>query len=46
MMVDADLAEGSVAQPVIKRFLANADVSYLHVHTGKRGCYLARIERL
>lgn len=46
MMVDADVADGSVALPVINRFLANPDVTYIHVHTAKRGCYLARIERI
>lgn len=45
MMVDADAVDGSVAQAVVERFLANEEVSYIHVHTAKRGCYLARIER-
>jgi hypothetical protein len=44
-MVDADLAEGDVLEPVILRFLDRADVDYLHAHYAKPGCYAARIER-
>ncbi|MET3724267.1 DUF1203 domain-containing protein [Sphingomonas trueperi] len=45
-MVDADLADGAALEPLILRFLARADVSYLHAHYAKRGCYAARIERV
>ena len=45
MMVDADVAEGSEVANCFKAMLANKAVAYLHVHTAKRGCYLARIER-
>ncbi|WP_333570983.1 DUF1203 domain-containing protein [Sphingomonas sp.] len=44
-MVDADLADGSALEPLILRFLARADVAYLHAHYAKRGCYAARVER-
>jgi len=45
MIVDADVAEGSVLAPAIERLLANDAVAYLHAHYAKRGCYAARIER-
>ena len=45
MMVDADVVEGAVIEPLIARLLANAEVSYIHAHYAKRGCYSGRIER-
>ncbi len=44
-MVDADVVEGAVADPVVRRFLERAEVAFLHVHFARRGCYAARIER-
>lgn len=44
-IIDADIAEGADLQPLIERFFANPDVSYLHAHYAKRGCYAARIVR-
>ncbi len=45
MMVDAEVAEGAVLEPLIERFLADPQVAYLHAHHARRGCYAARIER-
>lgn len=45
MMLDADVADGAEVEPVIERLLANPDVSYIHVHNAKQGCYSGRIER-
>jgi hypothetical protein len=45
MMIDADAVDGSTAEQVITKFFDNPDVSYIHVHTAKRGCYLALVER-
>ena len=45
MMVDADVVDGSVVESLIARLLANADVSYIHAHYAKRGCYAGRIDR-
>ena len=45
MMVEADVVEGSVAEPVIHRIFGNADVSYIHAHYARPGCYAARIDR-
>jgi hypothetical protein len=45
MMVDADVVEGREIEPVIERLLANASISYLHLHNAKPGCYAARVDR-
>lgn len=45
MMLDADVAEGQAIEPLISRMLANPQVSYIHVHNAKRGCYSGRIDR-
>ena len=45
MMIDAEVCEGTKAADPFERFLADPQVSYLHVHNAKRGCYAARIER-
>jgi hypothetical protein len=44
-MVDADLCDGLVLEPLIQKFLSDSAVAYLQVHFAKRGCYAARIER-
>lgn len=45
MMLDADVVEGSEIEIAILRFFADPDVSYIHVHNAKRGCYSGRIDR-
>jgi hypothetical protein len=45
MMLDADVAEGENIEPLIARMFADPDVSYIHVHNAKRGCYSGRIDR-
>lgn len=45
MILDADVAEGLVIEPVVTRMFANPEVSYIHVHNAKRGCYSGRIDR-
>ena len=45
MMVDADIAEGREAEPLIARLLGLPGVQYLHAHYARRGCFAARIER-
>ncbi len=42
---DAEVSDGSRAETVFERLLADESVAYLHVHTAARGCYLARVER-
>jgi len=45
MMIDADVVDGSAIESLIQRFFGDAAAQYLHVHTAKRGCYLAQIDR-
>ena len=46
MMLDADVVEGTQIETAIGRFFANSDVSYIHVHNAKQGCYSGRIDRV
>ena len=45
MMVGAEVLEGRDAAACFEAMLLQTGVAYLHVHTAKFGCYLARIER-
>jgi hypothetical protein len=45
MMIDADVAPGAEAEPIIERLLGDARTAYVHAHYAKRGCFAARIER-
>lgn len=45
MMLDADLTDGREVEHCIRKLLARADVAYLHLHSAKPGCYLARVSR-
>lgn len=44
-MLDADLVDGTQAEPLIERLLGDERTAYLHAHYARRGCYAARIER-
>jgi hypothetical protein len=44
-MHDATLVDGRDLGPAIEKFLSDSNVSYLHAHYAKRGCYAARIDR-
>lgn len=44
-MVEADVVEGNDAEPVIARLFADPAVAYIHAHSARPGCYLARIDR-
>ncbi len=46
MMLDADVVEGTQIETAIDRLFANSDVSYIHVHNAKQGCYSGRIDRV
>lgn len=46
MMLDADVADGRAIEPVVTRMFANPEVSYIHVHNAKQGCYSGRIDRV
>lgn len=43
-MQDADVCEGGDAAAMFRRLLSADNTEYLHVHTARRGCYLARVE--
>jgi Protein of unknown function (DUF1203) len=45
MMVMADVVEGAAVEPLIARFLADPEVSCIHAHFARQGCYAARISR-
>jgi hypothetical protein len=44
-MVDADLCDGQLLEPLIQKFLSDPAVAYLQVHFARRGCYAGLIER-
>jgi hypothetical protein len=45
MMVDADVAEGGMLQPLLERLFGCPETAYAHIHFAKRGCYACRVER-
>lgn len=45
MMIEADIVDGKDAVALIERFFANRDISYIHAHYARRGCFAALIER-
>ena len=44
-MVDAEIVDGREADSLIQRYLARDDVSYLHIHFARRGCFACRVDR-
>lgn len=46
MMLEADVVEGAAIETVIEQIFANPQVSYIHVHHARRGCYAGRIDRV
>ena len=45
MMVEADVVEGTEVETLLARLFTRDDVSYVHVHYAKRGCFAVRVER-
>jgi hypothetical protein len=45
MLLDADVVDGAVLEPLIARMLADSRAAYLHIHFAKAGCYAARVDR-
>ncbi|MBM0107338.1 DUF1203 domain-containing protein [Steroidobacter sp. S1-65] len=45
MMKAAEVAPGTALEHVIGQLLAAPDVTYLHIHNAKPGCYAARVDR-
>lgn len=44
-MTAAEVVEGRDARAVFEHLLEAPEVDFLHVHTARQGCYLARLER-
>ncbi|WP_268797411.1 DUF1203 domain-containing protein [Pseudomonas huanghezhanensis] len=45
MMLDAEVVAGTEIEHVVVRMLADPNVSHLHVHHARQGCYAVRIDR-
>jgi len=45
LIVDAEVAEGEGMQALVERYLRRPDVSEVHAHFARRGCFAARIVR-
>jgi len=45
MMIDADVVPGQELAAAIDRMLDQGPSAYLHVHSAKRGCFAARVDR-
>ena len=45
MLLDADVIDGTEAESLIERQLADRQVAYIHAHYARPGCYAARIDR-
>jgi Protein of unknown function (DUF1203) len=46
MMIEAEVIEGSLLREQIERYWQNPQVSYLHVHYARQGCYACRVDRM
>lgn len=46
MMIDAEVMEGGELDGWLRRAFSNPDVDVVHVHTARRGCYLAEAARI
>jgi Protein of unknown function (DUF1203) len=46
MMLEAEVIEGSKLQAQIECYWQNEQVSYLHVHNARQGCYACRVDRM
>ena len=45
MMLDADVVDGQLLEPLLRRLFDNTLVEFIHLHNAKRGCYAARVDR-
>lgn len=46
IMVDADVVDGKEADALIRGYLAQPEIAYLHAHLARRGCFAARVDRM
>jgi hypothetical protein len=42
---DAEVIDGKSVEGLIRRYLADPAVAYLHLHYARRGCYAGRVDR-
>lgn len=45
MMTDADMVEGKELDARLRHWFADPAAAEIHIHTARRGCYMARAER-
>ncbi|SNR88025.1 MULTISPECIES: DUF1203 domain-containing protein [unclassified Azospirillum] len=45
LIVKADVVDGKEADGLLRHYLAQSDIAYLHVHFAKHGCYAGRVDR-
>jgi hypothetical protein len=45
MMTDADIVEGRDLAACLEQWFADDRVARIHLHTARRGCYMAAAER-
>jgi hypothetical protein len=45
LMTGADVVDGRELEPLLARFFERGDVSYVHVHFARPGCYACRVDR-
>jgi hypothetical protein len=45
-MIGADICDGDVISPVLNQMFENSDVSYIHLHNAKPGCFAAKVVRV
>ena len=45
MLLDADVVDGGMVEPVIERLLSAREVEYVHIHNAKPGCFAAEARR-
>jgi hypothetical protein len=45
MLVDADVVDGGSVEGLIERLLGRPEVSYVHAHYARPGCFACRIDR-
>jgi hypothetical protein len=45
LMTNADVVDGQALETLVERLFEDAEVSYLHVHFARPGCFACRIDR-
>lgn len=46
LIVEAEVTDGATIEKMIEQFFVNKDVTYIHLHYARRGCYAARVDRV